>query len=155
MNRLFPPSRFTNLSPRFIPNSLFGRPQNASQRTIRGREVSVYLTPLLLTARNEGVRTSQRLLPAAYWRGGTSRAVIFQRKDLPPDEKEWPWIFLRVLGSPGKFCHFLTLCDGGHWMMTPICRQILPSTNRWAWCWHLHPLQSLHRLTQLAPLSRC
>jgi 2-methylaconitate cis-trans-isomerase PrpF len=66
----------------------------------------------LLTTRSEGVRTSQRLLSAAYWRGGTSRAVIFERKDLPSDEKEWPSIFLRVLGSPGKFCHVRTLCDG-------------------------------------------
>lgn len=39
-------------------------------------------------------------LPAAYYRGGTSRAVIFKSNDLPADRSTWNSIFLGVLGSP-------------------------------------------------------
>ncbi|PZP99206.1 MAG: PrpF family protein [Variovorax paradoxus] len=39
-------------------------------------------------------------IPAAYVRGGTSRAVLFQASDLPESRSEWPAIFRRVLGSP-------------------------------------------------------
>ncbi len=57
----------------------------------------------------------QKRLPAAYYRGGTSRAVIFNRKDLPADKKEWPKIFRRVIGSPGMFgCTFLSELWRGH-----------------------------------------
>lgn len=42
----------------------------------------------------------QNRLPAAYYRGGTSRAVMFQSKDLPADKSTWDSIFLGVLGSP-------------------------------------------------------
>lgn len=38
--------------------------------------------------------------PCVYMRGGTSKAVIFHRRDLPADEREWPELFLRVMGSP-------------------------------------------------------
>lgn len=51
------------------------------------------------------VRGDQVALPAVYVRGGTSRAVIFHRSDLPtldkPDGYEkWNPIFLAALGSP-------------------------------------------------------
>lgn len=42
----------------------------------------------------------QHRLPAAYYRGGTSRAIIFKAQDLPPDKARWPAIFRGVLGSP-------------------------------------------------------
>lgn len=42
----------------------------------------------------------QHRLPAAYYRGGTSRAVIFKAEDLPPDKAQWPAIFRGILGSP-------------------------------------------------------
>lgn len=38
--------------------------------------------------------------PCVYMRGGTSKAVIFQRKDLPEDESLWDEVFLKVMGSP-------------------------------------------------------
>ena len=31
----------------------------------------------------------QNRLPAAYYRGGTSRAIIFSQQDLPKDRREW------------------------------------------------------------------
>src|SRR5436190_4095783 len=42
----------------------------------------------------------QNCTPAAYYRGGTSRALIFQAKDLPKNRGVWPQVFLGVIGSP-------------------------------------------------------
>ncbi|KAF1357362.1 DUF453 domain protein [Lizonia empirigonia] len=45
-------------------------------------------------------RGAQRALPAAYYRGGTSRALMFKLNDLPVDRREWPLIFRSIIGSP-------------------------------------------------------
>lgn len=42
----------------------------------------------------------QNSLPAAYYRGGTSRAVFFKQEDLPRSRDEWAAPFLGVIGSP-------------------------------------------------------
>ena len=38
--------------------------------------------------------------PCTYMRGGTSKAIFFKEKDLPENKKEWPELFLKVMGSP-------------------------------------------------------
>lgn len=38
--------------------------------------------------------------PCAYLRGGTSKALVFHKKDLPEDESRWEEIFLRAMGAP-------------------------------------------------------
>lgn len=38
--------------------------------------------------------------PCVYMRGGTSKAVVFNRKDLPKDKNLWEDIFLKVMGTP-------------------------------------------------------
>lgn len=38
--------------------------------------------------------------PCVYMRGGTSKAVIFHKKDLPEDQAQWDNIFLKVMGTP-------------------------------------------------------
>ena len=38
--------------------------------------------------------------PCVYMRGGTSKAVIFHKEDLPADESKWDELFLKVMGSP-------------------------------------------------------
>ena len=43
---------------------------------------------------------AQRRIPAVFVRGGTSRALLFHARDLPPDRAAWDPIFLRALGSP-------------------------------------------------------
>lgn len=43
---------------------------------------------------------SQRKCAASYYRGGTSRAVIFERRHLPTERSQWDDIFRRVIGSP-------------------------------------------------------
>lgn len=38
--------------------------------------------------------------PCVYMRGGTSKAVIFHKKDLPEDRALWKDIFLKTMGTP-------------------------------------------------------
>jgi 2-methylaconitate cis-trans-isomerase PrpF len=38
--------------------------------------------------------------PCVFMRGGTSKAVFFQEKNLPADKNEWPEIFMKVMGTP-------------------------------------------------------
>lgn len=38
--------------------------------------------------------------PCVYMRGGTSKAIIFHKKDLPEDRSLWEEIFLKVMGTP-------------------------------------------------------
>ena len=42
----------------------------------------------------------QLTLPAAFYRGGTSNAVVFRQEDLPPDRELWTEIFIAAMGSP-------------------------------------------------------
>ena len=43
----------------------------------------------------------QNWITAAYYRGGTSKGVFFQAKDLPTDnQEELSKIFLKIIGSP-------------------------------------------------------
>lgn len=41
-----------------------------------------------------------RRIPCVYMRGGTSKAIIFHKKDLPDDRTMWPEIFLKTMGTP-------------------------------------------------------
>lgn len=38
--------------------------------------------------------------PCVYMRGGTSKAVVFHKRDLPKDRSLWKEIFLKTMGSP-------------------------------------------------------
>jgi 2-methylaconitate cis-trans-isomerase PrpF len=61
---------------------------------------------------------SQRRLKAAFYRGGTSKAVIFHREDLPPGHPpdhagEWDRLFLSLMGSPDSAERQLDGMGGG------------------------------------------
>ena len=57
---------------------------------------------------------SQSWIKATYYRGGTSKGVFFQKKDLPTqDEKELNKIFLKVIGSPDPNGRQLNGMGGG------------------------------------------
>lgn len=43
---------------------------------------------------------AQTRIPASYYRGGTSRAVIFRQNHLPQDRAQWAPIFRSIIGSP-------------------------------------------------------
>lgn len=64
---------------------------------------------------------AQRSLPAAYYRGGTSRAVIFRTDDLPIDQGRWPAIFRGVINSPDPNGRQLDGIGGGVSSLSKVC----------------------------------
>jgi hypothetical protein len=67
------------------------------------------------------VHTKQCCLPAAYYRGGTSRAVFFKQEDLPHDRKDWDSIFRGVVGSPDPNGRQLDGLGGGISSLSKVC----------------------------------
>jgi len=59
-------------------------------------------------------------LPAVFMRGGTSRAVMFHRRDLP-DRGAWDPIFLAAMGSPDPNGRQLNGMGGGISSLSKIC----------------------------------
>jgi 2-methylaconitate cis-trans-isomerase PrpF len=60
-------------------------------------------------------------LRAVFVRGGTSKAVMFRKEDLPADEKEWAPIFLAVMGSPDANGRQLDGMGGGISSLSKVC----------------------------------
>lgn len=63
----------------------------------------------------------QNSLPAAYYRGGTSRAVFFKEQDLPQSRDDWVEPFLGVIGSPDSYGRQLDGMGGGISSLSKIC----------------------------------
>jgi 2-methylaconitate cis-trans-isomerase PrpF len=64
---------------------------------------------------------AQIRIPATFMRGGTSKAVVFNRADLPTDRAEWDDIFLAVMGSPDPNGRQLDGMGGGISSLSKIC----------------------------------
>lgn len=64
--------------------------------------------------------SKQQAFPAAYYRGGTSRAVIFRRQDLPSQEL-WPSVFRGVINSPDPNGRQLNGIGGGVSSLSKVC----------------------------------
>jgi 2-methylaconitate cis-trans-isomerase PrpF len=56
---------------------------------------------------------TQAFIPAAFYRGGTSKGVFFHARDLPADPATRDHIFLSVLGSPDPYGRRLDGLGGG------------------------------------------
>ncbi len=56
---------------------------------------------------------SQRAIPAVFMRGGTSKGLFFDRRDLPADRAAWDPFFLAALGSPDPHGRQLDGMGGG------------------------------------------
>jgi len=63
----------------------------------------------------------QMKLPAVFMRGGTSKAIVFQRKDLPEDRALWDDIFLAAIGSPDPSGRQLDGMGGGVSSLSKVC----------------------------------
>lgn len=63
----------------------------------------------------------QNRLPAAYYRGGTSRAIIFHQRDLPANREAWGPIFCGAIGSPDPNGRQLDGLGGGISSLSKIC----------------------------------
>src|ERR1700754_1788782 len=64
---------------------------------------------------------SQTKIRATFMRGGTSKAVVFNRQDLPADPAHWDPIFLAVMGSPDPNGRQLDGMGGGLSSLSKIC----------------------------------
>src|SRR3954452_11334247 len=60
-------------------------------------------------------------LRAVFMRGGTSKAVMFRREDLPANPRDWEPIFLEVMGSPDPNGRQLNGMGGGISSLSKIC----------------------------------
>lgn len=63
----------------------------------------------------------QNKLKATFMRGGTSKAVVFNRQDLPADPAQWDPIFLAVMGSPDLNGRQLDGMGGGLSSLSKVC----------------------------------
>lgn len=64
---------------------------------------------------------AQNKIRAVFMRGGTSKAVVFRRSDLPTDRSLWDGIFLAALGSPDPFGRQLDGMGGGISSLSKVC----------------------------------
>ena len=52
-------------------------------------------------------------IPAAFYRGGTSKGVFFHQRDLPEERERQNGIFLQVIGAPDRYRRQLNGMGGG------------------------------------------
>jgi 2-methylaconitate cis-trans-isomerase PrpF len=64
---------------------------------------------------------TQLKIPAAFMRGGTSNAIVFNAKDLPRDRALWDEIFLAAIGSPDPYGRQLDGMGGGISSLSKVC----------------------------------
>lgn len=60
-------------------------------------------------------------IPAVFMRGGTSKALMFHRRDLPADPALWDAIFLQAMGSPDPCGRQLGGMGGGVTSTSKVC----------------------------------
>ncbi len=64
---------------------------------------------------------TQRAIPAVFMRGGTSKAIMFHARDLPPARAAWDKIFLAAMGSPDPYGRQLDGMGGGVSSLSKVC----------------------------------
>jgi len=64
---------------------------------------------------------SPRKIPAAFMRGGTSKAIMFEARNLPQARAEWDALFLRAMGSPDPYGRQLNGMGGGVSSVSKVC----------------------------------
>jgi 2-methylaconitate cis-trans-isomerase PrpF len=63
----------------------------------------------------------QQAIEAAYYRGGTSRAVMIQPQHLPVERAKWPTIFRQIMGSGDPYGRQLDGMGAGISSLSKIC----------------------------------
>ncbi len=77
---------------------------------------------------SSALSNKQNRLPASYYRGGTSRAIIFHKEDLPNNREAWLPIFCGAIGSPDPNGRQLDGMGGGISSLSKVCI-VGPSTH--------------------------
>ncbi|CAG9984998.1 unnamed protein product [Clonostachys byssicola] len=99
-------------------SSLRGLARPASQSLARQTTICQARTAVRLASQ---ISRKQNRLPAAYYRGGTSRAIFFNKDDLPADPTAWNSIFLNSIGSPDRYGRQLDGLGGGISSLSKVC----------------------------------
>ena len=60
-------------------------------------------------------------IPAVFMRGGTSKALVFDARDLPPDPAVRDAVFLAAMGSPDPNGRQLDGMGGGISSLSKVC----------------------------------
>jgi 2-methylaconitate cis-trans-isomerase PrpF len=63
----------------------------------------------------------EKRIRACFMRGGTSKAVMFRREDLPAERENWATIFLGIMGSPDAYGRQLDGMGGGVSSLSKVC----------------------------------
>ena len=83
-----------------------------------------------ISRRMASTRTTQSSVKAAYYRGGTSRALIFQEHELPQDDAARKELFLQAMGSRDPHGRQLNGMGAGVSSLSKICIvKSLPATQ--------------------------
>jgi 2-methylaconitate cis-trans-isomerase PrpF len=85
-------------------------------------------TAALIKRSKSKMARRQNRINAAYYRGGTSRGLIFKRSDLPKDQNNWGPIFCGALGSPDPNGRQLDGLGTGIGSLSKIC--VVEPSNR-------------------------
>lgn len=64
---------------------------------------------------------TQHSLPAVFMRGGTSKALMVHRRDLPENQNDWAAIFTAIMGSPDPYGRQLDGMGGGVSSLSKVC----------------------------------
>ncbi len=64
---------------------------------------------------------TQQSIAAMFMRGGTSKALMFCRADLPARQSDWDAIFLAAMGSPDRHGRQLNGMGGGNSSLSKVC----------------------------------
>ena len=64
---------------------------------------------------------TDKSIPAMFMRGGTSKALMFRRSDLPERQSDWDAIFLSAMGSPDRHGRQLNGMGGGNSSLSKVC----------------------------------
>jgi 2-methylaconitate cis-trans-isomerase PrpF len=63
----------------------------------------------------------QRPIPAVFMRGGTSKALMLHKRDLPDDQAAWGPLFTAAMGSPDPYGRQLDGMGGGVSSLSKVC----------------------------------
>lgn len=65
--------------------------------------------------------STSNTIPAAFWRGGTSNALMIHRSHLPSSQSEWQPILAGAIGSPDNYKRQLNGMGGGISSLSKVC----------------------------------
>ena len=65
--------------------------------------------------------TTPKRIPAVFMRGGTSKALMFHRSQLPQEQAKWDSIFIGAMGSPDPQGRQLNGMGGGLSSLSKVC----------------------------------